>query len=135
MRKLKRFKNQTAYTQYLSGDDIWLPRVSLILNKGADHTNNNKYSDNGPSRVEYSRLGTEFIQVANGGCMYFFDKIYTDASTGHDISYTAAVDGDAIVIRTTDLETNQLTNHAYIDDENSQIVVNYPTGAVSTFSI
>lgn len=120
MRYLKKFTNQTAYAKYLSDDDIWLPRVSLIYNKGDAHTTENKYDDEGPSRVEYSRLGTEFIQVANGGIMYFTDQIY------EGVSYTAAVDGEAIVIKTIDLATNKLTNDAYIDEENSQIVVNYP---------
>ncbi len=64
---LRLFKNQTEYAAYIAADDIWLPRVSLILNKGDSHTSNDKYSDNGPSRIEYSRLGTGFIRVANGG--------------------------------------------------------------------
>lgn len=132
MKYLKKFKNQTAYQQYISADDIWLPRVSWILNKGdTTPTTQNKYSDNGPSRVEYSRLGTEFIQVANGGIMYFTDQVYDG------VSYTAAVDGETIVIRTTNLESGELTGDAYIDEENSQIVVNYPpnSNTAKTFAI
>ncbi len=128
---LRLFKNQTEYAAYIAADDIWLPRVSLILNKGDSHTSNDKYSDNGPSRIEYSRLGTEFIQVANGGIMYFTDQVY------EGVSYTAAIDGETIVIKTTNLETGELTNDAYIDEENSQIVVNYPPSAATpmTFAI
>ncbi len=130
MKYLKKFANQTAYANYLQADDIWLPRVSWILNKGSSHTTDNKFNDNGPSRVDYSRLGTEFIQVANGGIMYFTDQVYDG------VSYTAAVDGDTIVIKTTNLETGELTNDAYIDDENSQIVVNYPPNSTArTFAI
>ncbi len=131
MKYLKKFLNQTAYNNYLSSDDIWLPRVSWVLNKGDTHTSQDKHNDNGPSWVDYSRLGTEFIQVANGGIMYFTDQVYDG------VSYTAAVDGDTIVIKTTDLETGELTNDAYIDDENSQIVVNYPPNSATakTFAI
>ena len=129
---LRLFKNQSEYAQYLADDDIWLPRVSLIYNKGDAHTSSDKYNDNGPSRLEYSRLGTEFVQVANGGIMYFTDQVYDN------VSYTAEVDGETIVIKTRNLTTNELTNDAYIDEENSQIVINYPPGQTTqqqTFAI
>lgn len=128
---LRLFKNQTEYATYLANDDIWLPRVSLIYNKGDAHTTTNKFNDNGPSRLEYSRLGTEFIQVANGGTMYFTDQVY------EGVAYTAAIDGETIVIKTTNQETGELTDDAYIDEENSQIVVNYPPSAKApkTFAI
>lgn len=131
MKYLRLFKNQSDYQSYLSADDIWLPRVSLIYNKGDAHTSNDKYNDNGPSRIEYSRLGTEFIQVANDGIMYFSDQVY------EGVKYTAQVDGETIVIKTTNLETGELTDDAYIDEENSQIVVNYPPSAKTprTFAI
>lgn len=126
---LRLFKNQTEYAQYIADDDIWLPRVSLVLNKGDAHTSNDKYNDNGPSRLEYSRIGSEFIQVANGGIMYFTDQIYDG------VSYTAEVEGDTISIKTKNLATDALTNDAYIDEENSQIVINYPPGQTQTFAI
>lgn len=129
MRYLKKFANQTAYAEYLAGDDIWLPRVSLIVNLGAEYLVDDKYNDNGPSRVEYSRIGTEFIQVANGGIMYFTDQVYGN------VSYTASVDGEAIVIKTTDLTSGSLTDDAYIDDELGQIVVNYPDSETQTYSL
>lgn len=131
MKYLRLFKNQTEYQSYLSADDIWLPRVSLIFNKGDAHTTNDKYNNNGPSRIEYSRLGTEFIQVANDGIMYFTDQVY------EGVKYTAQVDGETIVIKTTNLETGELTDDAYIDEDNSQIVVNYPPSAKTpkTFAI
>lgn len=126
---LRLFRNQTEYAQYIADDDIWLPRVSLIFNKGDAHTSNDKYNDNGPSRLEYSRIGSEFIQVANGGIMYFTDQIYDG------VSYTAEVEGDTISIKTKNLATDALTNDAYIDEENSQIVINYPPGQTQTFAI
>lgn len=129
MRYLKKFANQTAYSAYIEADDIWLPRVSLICNKGDTYTVSDKYNDNGPSRVDYSRLGTEFIQVANGGTMYFTDKVYGN------VEYTAAIEDDTIVIRTYDRFNDVLTNDAYIDEDNNQIVVNYPTGTAKTFSL
>lgn len=129
MRYLKKFANQSKYVEYIDADDIWLPRVSLIYNKGDAHTVSDKFNNNGPSRVEYSRLGTEFIVVANGGIMYFTDKTYGN------VKYTAAIDDDTIVIKTTDLTTGELTDDAYIDEDNNQIVVNYPTGTAQTYSL
>lgn len=134
MKYLKSFLNQTAYQNYITADDIWLPRVSFIKNGGPEVTTGNKYSDTGPSRVEYSRIGTEFVQVANDGIMYFTDQIYTNAA-GQDVKYSASIDGDAIVIRTENLVTNELTNDAYIDEQNEQIVINYPTGQTATFAL
>lgn len=134
MKYLKSFINQTKYQEYISADDIWLPRVSFIKNGGPSVTTGNKYSDTGPSRVEYSRIGTEFIQVANDGVMYFTDQIYKNES-GQDVKYSAEISGDAIVIRTENLVTNELTNDAYIDETNEQIVINYPTGQTATFAL
>lgn len=125
MKYLIKCKDQTAYEAYMAGNDIWLPRVSYIVNKGASATSDDKYSNNGPSRIDFSRLGTEFIQVANGGIMYFTDQVIDN------VKYTAEVESDTLVIKTVDLTTGQYTNNAYIDDENNAIVVNYPTGTVS----
>ena len=130
MRYLRKFKTTTEYHEYLSGSDVWLPRVSYIVN-GGDHVNNGKTKDDddGPSWIDFSRLGTEFIQVANEGTMYFTDQVYGN------IKYTAFVEADALCIQTIDLTTGQFTNDAYVDDANSQIVVNYPTGVTKTYSI
>ena len=125
MKYLIKCNNQTAYQAYIDENNIWLPRVSYIENKGANATSEDKYNDNGPSRIEFSRLGTEFIQVANGGTMYFTDTVIDN------VKYTAEVEADTLVIKTIDLTTGQYTNNAYIDDENNAIVVNYPTGTVS----
>lgn len=132
MKYLKIFENQSAYSSYITGDDIWLPRVSHIINGGEDPDNENEYSDTGPSRVEYSRIGAEFIQVANDGVMYMTDQVYEIG--GEPIAYTAAINGETIVIKTKNLTTNELTNDAYIDEENESIVINYPSGQM-TYSL
>lgn len=124
MRYLRKFENQTAYNQYLQGDDVWLPRVSLIVNYGDHPEVPDIHDDKGPSWVDFSRIGTEFIQIANG-TMYFTDQIY------NGISYKAFIEGDSLCIQTRNTYTNELTNDAYIDTENGQIVVNYPTGIMS----
>ena len=61
--------------------------------------------------------------------MYFTDKTYGN------VKYTAAIDDDTIVIKTTNLTTGELTDDAYIDEDNNQIVVNYPTGTAQTYSL
>lgn len=134
MKHLKRFANQTEYSEYISSDDIWLPRVSYIINGGTSAVDTDRYSDTGPSRVEYSRIGTEFVQVANDGIMYFTDQEYKLAN-GDVVSFTAEVDGECINIRTKNLMTGELTNDAYIDEENEAIVINYPTGRTATFAL
>ncbi len=125
MKYLKKFDNQTGYQAYLDEEDIWLPRVSFIVNGGETPESDDKYNDAGPSYVDFSRIGTEFVQVANGGTMYFTDQVIDG------VQYSASTEGDALVIKTIDLSTGQYTNDAYVDEDNSQIVINYPTGTVS----
>ncbi len=125
MKYLKKYDNHTAYQAYLDEEDIWLPRVSFIVNGGESPESDDKYNDAGPSYVDFSRIGTEFVQIANGGTMYFTDQVIDG------VQYSATTEGDALVIKTIDLSTGQYTNDAYVDEDNSQIVINYPTGAVS----
>lgn len=95
MKHLRLFKTQSEYQAYLDAGDVWLPRVTLIKNGGDDHTSDNIHDDNGPSYVDFSRIGTKFIEIANGGTMYFTDQVVGD------VTYHAEILDDQLVITST----------------------------------
>lgn len=129
MRYLRKFEKASDYKQYLEGDDIWLPRVSLIVNAGAEaRVGADKWEDDGPTWVDFSRLGTEFIQVANQ-TMYFNDQIIDG------IEYKAFLNGDSLCIQSKDISTGQFTDHAKIDVDAGEIVVNYPDGTTAAYKL
>ena len=91
---LKKFANNAVYKEYMSSDEIWLPRVAYILNGHTENidssgwdTNRNAQdwsdtSDNvnglplgGDNKrwVDYIQMGTHFIEMANNGILYFKD--------------------------------------------------------------
>ena len=91
---LKKFANNAAYKEYMSSDEIWLPRVAYILNGHEENidssgwdTNRNAQdwsdtSDNvnglplgGDNKrwVDYIQMGKHFIEIANNGILYFKD--------------------------------------------------------------
>lgn len=129
MKNLKKFNNTTEYNEYLNSDNVVLPRVSKVENKAGQHTTNELLNDNGPSFIEYSKVGDEFIQVANDGTMYFTDMVIDN------VSYKAEIQGDTIVITTTDITTGERTNNAYIDDATGSIIVTYPNGNRQIYQI
>ena len=105
---LRKFANYTAYKAYLDSGDIALPRVSYIVNSGNWDAPGEKTSDNGPSWVDYSRLGVLFAEIANGGTLYFTDCV--DAS--------AYVEGDTLYIMTknpADVSIDASTGTLYIN--------------------
>lgn len=118
MKHLRLFKTQSEYQAYLDAGDIWLPRVTLIKNAGDDHTSDNIYDDNGPSYVDFSRLGTKFIEIANGGTMYFTDQVVDD------VTYHAEIADDQLVITSTKMVDGSIvyTTDASIIDGQINIV-------------
>ena len=95
MWNLKKFTNNAAYANYLKGDDVWLPRVAYILNSHTENIDPATYKDRNAEQadwstqadsttglarggdnkrwVDFTQLGNHFIEVANGGTMYFKD--------------------------------------------------------------
>lgn len=117
MKYLKLFKNETEYQEYLNGDDIWLPRVSYIINASDNHTVDDVHNDNGPSYVDFSKIGSEFVQVANGGTMYFTDQVI------NGVRYTATVDDSVLVISSVNVATNSSTTDVSV--YNDEIMIKY----------
>ena len=105
---LRKFANYTAYKAYLDSGDIALPRVSYIVNSGNWDAQGLKTDDNGPSWVDYSRLGVLFAEIANEGTLYLNDCV--DAS--------AYVEGDTLYIMTknpADVSIDASTGTLYIN--------------------
>ena len=104
---LRKFDNYSAYQAYLNSGDIALPRVSYIVNGGWDAPGL-KTDDNGPSWVDYSRLGVLFAEIANEGTLYL--NKCEDAS--------AWVEGDTLYIMTknpADARFDEATGTIYIN--------------------
>ena len=66
---LRKFANYSAYQAYLNSGDIALPRVSYIVNSGNWDAEGLKTDDNGPSWVDYSRIGVLFAEITNEGTL------------------------------------------------------------------
>lgn len=124
MKYLMKFDTHSDYQDYKDGE-VWLPRVSFIINGGEAPTSEDKYSDDGPSYVDFARIGTKFVEVANGGTMYFTNQVIDG------VQYSADVVGDSLEIKSIDLSTGQFTDDVYVDEENGQIVINCPDGSES----
>ena len=77
------------------------------MNSGNWDAPGEKTSDNGPSWVDYSRLGVLFAEIANGGTLYFTDCV--DAS--------AYVEGDTLYIITKN------PSDAYVDEETGTLYI------------
>lgn len=76
---LRKFNTYRDYKAYLQAGDIYLPRVSLIVNAGdhatsVDRTN----SQYGPTWIDYSRVGSKFVEIANGDYMFFTNQYGVD---------------------------------------------------------
>ena len=91
---LKKFANNADYREYISSDQVWLPRVAYILNshveeldsKGNDANvaandwsiqpdETNYFPKGGDNKrwIDYIEIRKHFIEVANNGTMYFTD--------------------------------------------------------------
>lgn len=75
MKHLKKFDHYSEYKAYLEAGDIYLPRVTLIVN-GDDNpvTGHGIYWDDGQKWLDFSRIGGKFIEIANEGRMYITDQ-------------------------------------------------------------
>lgn len=82
---LKLFESEAAYRAYKTGNDVWLPRVSFVP---STPTAIEDITLTTPGRLIFHELGEHFIEICNGGTMYFFDKY--DAVNNE--WYTATVD-------------------------------------------
>ena len=72
---LKKFNTYSEYYAYLQTGDIYLPRLTLIVN-GGDHPAPEKgiYDDDGQKWLDFSRVGGKFIEIANGGEMFITNQ-------------------------------------------------------------
>jgi len=110
---LKEFDNYSEYYEFLQDTDLqWIPRVSLIINKGEEHTSPSKYNDNGPSWIDYSRIGDKFAQIANNGTLFLTDQ--------PDKGQYASIDGSVLIITTND------KSQAYIDSSLLTLLTDEP---------
>lgn len=111
MKYLKKFAKASDYSTYLNGDDVWLPRVTYVVNASDNHTTDDKWSDQGPSWVDFSRIGDEFAQVANGGTMYFTDTVK------NGVRYTAAYDAstETLILESRDSQGNSTQDISIVD--------------------
>jgi hypothetical protein len=135
---LKKFTDNAEYREYISSDQVWLPRVAYILNshvesldnKGNDANGATDDWDNTPDTVnnlpkggnngrwiDYILLKKHFIEVANNGTMYFTD--IQDVSTY-----------DALIARgesAADASAGSWYRASY-NSENGTIVITTPAG-------
>lgn len=112
------FESEQAYRDYKFGDDVWLPRVAFVP---STPTPIEQITEETPGRLIFHQLGEHFIEVCNGGTMYFFDKYDAD----NDEWYTATHDSSTGELRinvpddkyTYDSSTGELnfTNFPYDD--------------------
>ena len=90
---LKKFANNEEYRDYISSDEVWLPRVAYILNSHVEEIVNrndknaalrdwssvedtsNNFPRGGDNKrwIDYILMHKHFIEVANNGTMYFTD--------------------------------------------------------------
>ena len=64
------FESEAAYTAYKNGDDKWLPRVAFIP---STPTEIKDITIDTPGRLVFNEFGKHFIEICNGGIMYFND--------------------------------------------------------------
>ena len=67
---LRCFESEAAYTDYKNGDDKWLPRVAFIP---TSPTPIEQITEDTPGRLVFVELGKHFVEIANGGILYFND--------------------------------------------------------------
>lgn len=115
------FESEAAYRAYCQGDDKWLPRVSFIP---TTPTPRNQITVNTPGRVVFSRQGEHFIEIANGGTMYFWDQIGTPKG---DFTAEVLSDGTLDIHVPTDTVNKNGQPWSYIDPSTGTLQFwNYP---------
>ena len=76
---LRKFDTYRDYKDYLLNGDIYLPRVTLIINAGDNATSvDPTNSEYGPTWLDFSKLGEKFVQIANDGTMIFTNQYTVD---------------------------------------------------------
>lgn len=93
---IKKFKDNAEYNAYLRTEDVWLPRISYILNDHEEHIDPITGIDASCNEDDWStvddstgygfpwggdnhrwfdaiKLGNHFIEIANGNVVYFTD--------------------------------------------------------------
>ena len=83
---IRTFKNESEYQNYLQSDDIWIPRVAFIP---SETTEPSELTEDTPGRVDFYRMGSKFMEIANAGTLFIFDQ-----PTGE----TATIDGSCLII-------------------------------------
>ena len=88
------FESEAAYTAYKNSDDKWLPRVAFIPSSPTpikDITMQTR------GRLVFNELGKHFIEICNGGTMYFKDiqdpTLATNASQNYGWYRAQVIDG------------------------------------------
>lgn len=84
---IRTFKNEAEYQNYLESDDIWIPRVAFIP---SETTEPSELNEDTPGRVDFYRMGSKFMEIANNGTLFIFDQ----PETGE----TATIDGSVLMI-------------------------------------
>lgn len=84
---IRTFKNESEYQNYLQSDDIWIPRVAFIP---SETTEPSELTEDTPGRVDFYRMGSKFMEIANNGTLFIFDQ----PETGE----TASIDSSCLVI-------------------------------------
>ena len=70
----KKFNTYSEYKAYLNAGDIYLPRVTLIVNgDNSPAPGKGIYDDDGKKWLDFSRVGGKFIEIANDGEMFITD--------------------------------------------------------------
>lgn len=119
MYHLRKFSNNASYREYLEGDDQWLPVVAYVLNSHVEDIDPNTHKDKNMSLsdwsttpeastalhpnylrgggdnkrwVDFRDLHQKFIEVVNGGKMYFTDFMGTDKG-----DFYATVDSSGVL--------------------------------------
>lgn len=83
---IRTFKNEAEYQDYLNSEDIWIPRVAFIP---SETTEPSELTEDTPGRVDFYRMGSKFMEIANNGTLFIFDQ------PGGE---TATIDGSVLVI-------------------------------------
>ena len=75
------FTSESEYQSYKNGDDKWLPRVVFVPSRPTPIKNITKDT---PGRLIFNEFGVHFVEICNGGVMFFKD--IQDKSLADDAS-------------------------------------------------
>lgn len=98
---IRAFKDASVYQKYLDSGNVYLPRVSYIPDDPST-------ADIDETKVYYNWIGESFIQVANGGQLYFTNTV--DSSAYIDADGTLVINSPYVSIgENGDIIFNDLT--------------------------